>query len=159
VELVVVGVVLVVLLAAIAPRFNRTTQRLQAERTAFELAQLLRYAHGRAVAQGDVIVAAWDPQQRRVQLGAISGAEREQWPADCEAAAAPLVPARESSPVPAAVTVSLAREDRVVACVNFFPDGTSEPTTLHLLHEAHDYTVTVDGPTSQVVLTTRPLAR
>ena len=154
-----VAVVLVILLATVAPRFSQTAQRLDAERAAFELAQLLRYAHGRAVAQGDVIVMRWDAEQRRARLGEISGAEPSQWPTGCEETATPLVPSRESAAMPAAITVSLARDDHAVECVNFFPDGTSEPTTLHLLHAEHAYTLTIDESTSQVVLAARPAAR
>lgn len=159
VEIVLVAAVLVVLLVVTLPRFQATSQRLHAERSAFELAQLFRYAHGRAVAQGDVIVVTWDGDRRRASLGSLDGAEAATWPTDCSRQPLPLSPQLQSVTVPETITVNLVREDRAVTCVHFFPDGTSDPTTLHLMHRALDYIVTVYGPTSHVALATRPAAR
>ena len=158
VEIVLVAAVLVVLLVATLPRFQETSQRLHVERTAFEVAQLLRYAHGRAVSQGDVIVVTWDGDRRRASLGSLDGAEAATWPTDCSRQPLALSPPLQSVAVPETVTVNLVREDQAITCVNFFPDGTSDSTTLHLSHRALDYIVTVHGPTSYVVLATRPAA-
>jgi prepilin-type N-terminal cleavage/methylation domain-containing protein len=158
IEVSLVAVVLAVLVAATLPRFLATSQRLQAERAAFELAQIFRYAHGRAVAQGDVIVVTWDADRRRASLGSLDGAEPAAWPTDCSGQPLPLSPPVQSAPVPEAMTVSLVREGGAVACAHFFPDGTSDSVALHLIHRSLDYTVTVHGPTSYVVLATRPAA-
>ena len=159
IEIILVAAVLVILLVSTLPRFQETSQRLHVERTAFEVAQLLRYAHGRAVSQGDVIVVTWDGEGRRASLGSLDGTEPAAWPIDCSRQPLPLSPPLQSTSVPETVTVNLVREDRAVTCVNFFPDGTSDPTTLHLIHRALDYIVTVHGPTSYVALAARPAAR
>jgi type II secretion system protein H len=159
IEIVLVAVVLAILLAASVPRFQQTSHRLRAEQLAFEFAQLLRYVHGRAVAQGDVIVVTWDGDRRRATLGSVKGEEPAAWPTECTASPTPLSPALESTAVPTTITVSLVRHDRAVECVNFFPDGTSEATTLHLVHRGSDYTIAIDASTSRVFLSTRAAAR
>src|SRR3989338_7437801 len=68
VEVILVAVVLGMLMMVSVPRFQQTAQRLQTEQTAFALTQLLRYAHERAVAQGDEIIWVWDPETRQAHL-------------------------------------------------------------------------------------------
>ncbi|MBI1992245.1 MAG: hypothetical protein HYS71_03270 [Candidatus Omnitrophica bacterium] len=160
IEVVLVAALLALLLAGALPRFQATAQRLRAERAAFELAQLCRYAHERAVAQGDVIVLSWDAQGRRARLGSIAGQNPREWPADCTGEPAPLSPALESAVVPDVIAVQVVRDEQEVSCVHFFPDGTSDPTTFHLLQRGSaGYTITVDEPTSQVLLFPRSAAR
>jgi len=154
-----VATVLALLLVGAAPRFAETAQRLRVEQTVFEFAQLLRYAHARAVAQGDVIVMRWHGEHRRARLHVIVGQDPRAWPSDCAPDAAPLPAAPESPAVPAGVAVTWLHKDRAVDCVNFFPDGTSEPTSLHFVERGRDYTIAVDGSTSQAVVSTRAAAR
>ena len=62
IELILVSVVLSILLAAAAPRFQQTAQRLRAEQSAFECAQLLRMAHERAIAEGETLCGSGIPK-------------------------------------------------------------------------------------------------
>lgn len=154
-----VTVVLAVLLVAAIPRFQRTFQRLRAEQTAFEFAQLLRYAHERAVSQGGMMVVLWDAQARRAVLRVAAEPVLPDEPPACAEASTPLVPSVESAPVPSDISISIVREDQAGECVSFFPDGTSEPATLHIAQGGLDYTVTVDAATSQVRLSIGTAAR
>ena len=139
-------VVLAILLAASSPQFAQTAARMRTEQTAFELTQLLRYAHQRAVMQGQRVDLMWDAQTRRAQMTAPSGQ------------AAPPSEAREqrflsSTPVPSDITVHFPDP------VSFFPDGTSQPSTIEISHRSNVYTVQVDAATSQATLSTPPSAR
>jgi len=143
VELVLVAVVLAVLLTATVPGFRRTSERLRAERSAFELAQLLRLAHERAVTEGTETVWVWDAQRRRAYLE--SGR---------------MV---ESSTLPEGLSLLLDRTgpgaSGECSCVRFFPEGTSEPAALTLTSHDQAYTLTVDGATSHVLLAAGTPAR
>ena len=144
IELALVSVVLLILLAASIPRFAETAQRLRLERTAFELTQLLRVAHERAVAQGQPMLWVWDDETRSAHLEAVV----EGAPVRLEERMA------HSEPLMAGATLELLRDARPVACrcVNFLPDGTSEPTTIALAFGASRYTVTVHEATAQACL-------
>ena len=144
-----VAVVLALLLTASVPRFQQTAQRLQTEQTAFALTQLLRYAHERAVAQGNPIVWVWDGAGRRARVASVGDDGERQWLNEHVA---------RSRPVREEITVTLAREGAEVGDVTFFPDGTSQPATLQVAYRAFTYTVTVDAATSQVILSTNPSA-
>jgi Tfp pilus assembly protein FimT len=139
-----------ILLTATLPRFQQTAQRLGTEQAAVSLTQLLRYAHERAVAQGQPIVWAWDAQERRADLSAVGDDGRREPLA--ERAARTAVMGRE-------ITVHLTRDERQVEDVTFFPDGTSEPTTLQVAREPSRFTVTIDGSTGHVVLAVRNAER
>ena len=138
-ELVLVCVVLSVLLAASLPRFQQSVERLRLERTAFELAQLLRYAHERAVGQGVELLWQWDDAAQRARI-----------------TAPPPSPERlaESGRAPEGVAVTLVRDQQVVncRCIRFFPDGTTESTLVRLGSGRGDYTLQVNGATGQVRL-------
>ena len=154
VELVFVMVVLAILLVASLPRFTHTAARLRTEQAAFELTQLLRYAHERAVAGTQQIDWVWDEHERRAHLEF-----------------APDIPAQGNAPqrvdehlttgslVPEGVAVGLEREGNAVDRVRFFPDGTSETTAIQVGHDSERYVVNVDAVTSQAILTTGPVAR
>jgi len=138
-------VVLGLLLTASVPRFQQTAQRLHAEQTAFALAQLLRYAHERAVTQGNAMVWVWDAAARRARVASLGDdGQRQQWLSEHVA---------RSRPIRDDIAVSLIRGGAEVEAVTFFPDGTSEPTTLQVAHHAFNYTVTVDAATGQSHLT------
>ena len=146
VELVFVMAILGILLAASVPRFAQTSERLRLEQTAFQLAQMLRYAHERAVAEGREIVWQWDESGHRAQLyvmqddGLHSLEERFAM----------------SPPLPPWVSVSLERTgDAAVTGIGFLQDGTSEHTTITVAHGKEHYVVTVDATTGQAVLSAR----
>lgn len=150
IELVLVAVVLSILLAATAPRFSLTAQRLRVEQSAFELAQLLRAAHEQAVVGGRQTKWVWDADARRARVESSE-------PVDD----APVQPLMESAPLPEPIEVRLTRQGQSVdcGCVRFFPGGTSEPATLTLTAPSATYAATVDEATGQVVLTAGPAAR
>ena len=150
VELALVAVIIGILMAAVLPRFQQTTQRLHTEHLAFELAQLMRAAHARAVSESQDILWTWDEDAHRARIA----------PAD------PAIPpearaAIESSTLPAAAVVTLSRDATPVGCqcVRFFPDGTSETTTVSVGLQQSVYTLKVDEATSQVLLRAGRAAR
>lgn len=145
-ELVLVCVVLGVLLTASLPRFQQSVERLRLERTAFELTQLLRYAHERSVGQGAELLWQWDDAARRARITAPPPA---------------MEPVAESDRVPEGVTVTLVRDQRTVdcQCIRFFPDGTTESTLVRVDAHQRDYTLRVNGATSQILLAAGAPAR
>jgi Tfp pilus assembly protein FimT len=150
VEVILVAVVLVLLMVAAVPRFQETAQRLRAEQTAFELAQMLRYAHERAVTGGDAVTWVWDEEAGRASLELAAG--------DGESGL-PEASVMRSAPLAAGLSVRVMRDDQPVDHLRFFPDGTSEPAAVSVLRRDRVYTVSVDGATSQVLLSTGPAAR
>jgi type II secretion system protein H len=145
VEVILVAMVLGLLLTASVPRFAQTAQRLRTEQTAFALTQLLRYAHERAVIQGSPMAWVWDAQARRARVAKVEEDGQRQWLTEHVS---------RSRPVREDIAVALVRDGAEVEAVAFFPDGTSEPATLHVAHRPFSYTVTVDATTSQPVLST-----
>lgn len=145
IELVLVCVVIAVLLAGTAPRFSRTAERLRLEQSAFELTQLLRLAHGRAVTEGQAAQWSWNEATRRARVALIG-----------ETASA-----REASPLPGRATLRVVRGGQPVEClcVQFYPDGTAEETMITLSAETAEYIITVHAATSAVVLATGPTPR
>jgi Tfp pilus assembly protein FimT len=135
VELSLVAVVLAVVLAVSMPGLRRTAERLRAEHAAFELAQLLRLAHERAVTEGAETVWVWDARRRRVQLESTS-------------VQSSALPEELSLDVDSNASGSV--DD--CSCVRFFPEGTSESKTVTLAFRSQAYTLTVDGATSHVLL-------
>ena len=151
IELVFVALILGLLLASVLPRVQQSWAGLQAERTAFELAQSLRTARTLAVAQGRPVEWHWDAEARRVSLK-TAGAD----------GTSESVTGRLGRPrtIPDQVTLTVLQDEQGVAHVNFFPDGTSEPTTL-LISDATSprHQITVDETTSQVVVQPPPPPR
>lgn len=156
VEIVLVAIVIGALLVSSVPGFVRTMERLRAERSAFELAQLLRSAREQAVTGGDPVTWSWDPQTRRVRLEAIP--EGPQPPDPDEE---PADGAEESAALPEGLDVTLERAQDPVdcRCVRFFPDGTGESTTLVVTLNEHHYTITVQEATGQVGIRSGAAAR
>jgi len=157
IEVVLVSIVLVILLAASLPAFLSTSQRLRAEHAAFEFAQLLRYAHARAVSDDAVAVWTWDGQLRRAQVRVVPQTDGQ--PAECSAINPAAAPVAQSAPLPEELAVRIQLNDQPAACAGFFPDGTGDPVTVHLIQGARDYAITVHGATSQVVLAAGAAAR
>ena len=140
-----VAVVVVLLLVVSLPQFSKTSQRLQAEQVAFELAQLLRFAREQAITRGHVVVWVWNASARRARLEALDGTGQQVPIADRLA---------QSAVVPSDVTLRLTQDGAQTDAVKFFPDGTSQPTSLLVSSGATVYTVTVDVATSQVAVMT-----
>ncbi len=148
IELALIAVVLGVLLTAAIPRLSRSAQRLRVEQTAFELVHLLRAAHEQAVSLGVAMVWVWDAERLKARV--------QPDPDSTPDVGLPVGPSEilTGSPVPAGMSVQLTRNEATVECrcVRFFPDGTSEPTTLTVSLGDQTYTATVDAITSHVTL-------
>ena len=136
--------VLALLLTVSVPKFQQTALRLQTEQTAFELTQLLRYAHERAVVQGRPMVWVWDAPSRRARVASVGEDGQRQWLTEHVS---------RSRPVRGDIEVTLARDNAQVDAVTFSPDGTSEAATLRVDRAPFHYTVTVDATTSEPSLT------
>ena len=160
IELALVTVTVGILALAALPRFQHTAERLSAERSAFQVAQLLRYAHTIAVSQGRETVFAWDPDARTARVlvlefdpsgnATITQVEEHLAPRSLEAKEARLhiEPGNNALGCPLQQT-SLGEE-----CLHLFPDGTSEPATAALTLGAHAYAITIDEATSHVSVRT-----
>ncbi|PIQ84120.1 MAG: hypothetical protein COV75_03925 [Candidatus Omnitrophica bacterium CG11_big_fil_rev_8_21_14_0_20_63_9] len=171
-ELVIVTVVITILLSVTIPRFHHTTTRLRVEQAAFECAQLLRTAHARAVAESHQVVWVWDGTARRIQLYDVRSTAGERL------VGAPVGERLSASvPIDDSVEILVVRDEQALSCseagdptgcsacscIHFAPDGTAEdgtaaPVIVRLVSERRTYTVTVDAPTSQVALLSRPAA-
>jgi type II secretion system protein H len=135
IEVVLVTAVLAILLVAAAPQFQRTADRLRVEQAASELAQLLRVAHARAVAEGRELLWAWDERARRARVRVSEGEEL-----------------LAGSPIPEEISVRLTGSGGVseCACVHFLPSGVSEAATVSVASARHELALTIDEATSQV---------
>jgi len=150
IELVFVMAILGILLATSLPRFLRTADRLRTERAASELAQILRYAHERAVAEGREMVWRWDESAHRGWLESASDDGTFQ-PIEDRVSFRP--------PSGEVMVIALVRDGVPVDRVPFFPDGTSQQSTLYVSHGDDRYTVTVNEATGQTLFSARPPAR
>jgi type II secretion system protein H len=151
IEIVLVAVVLGVLMTASLPGFRRTAQRLRVEHAAFELAQLARLAHERAVAEGGEMVWTWDAERLRARVAAAE-----------EAAPGTEQAVRmESAALPAGADVAVMRgsEEAACRCVRFFPEGTAEGASVTVSVGDDVYTVMVDAATGQARLSAGAPAR
>ncbi|MBI4343222.1 MAG: GspH/FimT family pseudopilin [Candidatus Omnitrophica bacterium] len=153
-EVVLVSAVLVLLLVAASPGFQRAFQRLQAEESAFGFTQLLRAARDQAVFQGRTVAWAWEPSARRAQLYAVVAA------ADGTGSVAPLTGRAGSYAPTGPVLVTVTRDGEPVDCdcVRFFSDGTGEPAQVQLDYRGLLYTVTIDAATGAARLARGPAA-
>ena len=144
IELIFVTLVMSILLMSAAPRFHETTKRLEAEHTAFALAQQLRYAHTLAVANGQPVRWAWVAKQTtpHAELAIQTGAQGE---------FVPLAGRWSSSrPLPGGLSIQVTTQTSR-CCVTFLPDGTSDAATIILSGTPQwSYQIAVDEPTSQV---------
>lgn len=145
IEAVLVSLILVILVLATVPNFHRTARRLRLERSVFELAQLLRSAHARAVADGSEHTAVWERESRRLRLEHLTD---DGVPARVQGTAGASAPLMEG----ALLEVTLTKEGSRVpcGCVRFFPDGTSEAVTVTVQLDDRSYRMIIDGTTSQV---------
>ena len=134
------GIVIVLIL----PQFRSSWSRLQMEQTAFELAQTLRAARVVAITESQPVEWVWESEGRRVWLG------RSTEEGSLEPIAGRLGHVRR---VPEPVEVSVVRDEAPVDRVSFFPDGTSQATTLLVGNQAAPrYAISVDATTGQVAV-------
>lgn len=151
IELALITVIIGILLTAAVPRLQQTARRMRVEQAAYQLAQFLRAAHEQAVAGSQEVVWVWDADAGRARIG--PGAGR---------APSPGTPEPMTSPsFPSGLSVLLTRDGGAVECncVRFFPEGTSEPTTLTVRLQEQLITATVDDATGQVRLSPGTAAR
>jgi len=152
IEVVLIATIISILLVASLPRFHHTAQRLRVEQAAFGLAQLLRFSHELSVTEGTDVIWAWQGVERASRVWELAddqGLWRDRSPSRhatlAEGVSLAVGHGEPSLGCPEPLMASS-------ACVHFFPDGTSEPTTLTVRLDDHTYRVTVDGTTSEVLL-------
>ena len=120
------------------------------ERSASEVAQVLRYAHSRAVAENTGMLWRWNAQERKGALYSVTPDGTESAIADRFTAFQPVLPA---------VTVAFTGPDGPIDEVVFYPDGTAGAASFVLTHGSRTYTVKVDAATSQVLFTAGAASR
>ncbi len=155
IELVFVMVIVSILLASTAPRFHHTQNRLQTEQFAFQLAQLLRYAHERAVTEMQEVVWVWDEKERRLQLEVVR-ADQTSGQLVSETLEDRFT---IQEPLPDDLEILPTRHDVPVDRIRFFPDGTSERTSIKIQRDHAEYVVNVDPATSDAKVSARTAAR
>lgn len=135
------AVALALLLAGAVPHFAAAAGRLRMEQAAFGMARTLRSAHELAVTQERVVTWAWDEATRRARLAQAGEDGRVSWLTGAIG---------QTDVVPSALTVAVDfEESEEPGQLLFFPDGTSQPGTLHLSDARGGYTITVDATTGQ----------
>jgi len=155
IELIFVALVIGILMGAVVPRFRQGLGRLEAERVAFDLAQMLRVARTVAVTSGQPVAWTWDAGDR---AGTIVAGERSERSERSESRSWDEgVPRRGGGAakrytVPETVGLSLTRDHADVDRIQFFPDGSGEPTELVV---GGRYFVTVEGLTGHVTVQAR----
>jgi type II secretion system protein H len=157
IEVILVTILLAILLTTAMPKFQQTAQRLRLEQGTFELAQLLRYARERAIAEGRTMIWAWDHEARQasVQPEAEDGGD------GAAAEDQDAVRWTRSGRLPAGSAVAVAVGEVLVdcACIRFFADGTADPVEVAIVDGMLRLAITVKGPTGEVRVATGPLAR
>jgi prepilin-type N-terminal cleavage/methylation domain-containing protein len=142
IELVFVAIVLGVVTVSIMPRFQSRWQRLQEERSAFAVAQSLRAARSLAVSRSQPMAWVLDAEAGRMWIEQDDGSAKR-------------VAGRlgSSKRLPEAVTIQAVQDDKSVERIRFFPDGTTEATTLLIgtAQQPH-YRIAVDAVTGQVTI-------
>jgi Tfp pilus assembly protein FimT len=138
IELALVAVTLAVLLVSAVPHVRRGAANMQTERTAFQVAQMLRTARAVAISEGCAVdwVVGRDHNAQRVSLEL-----------DDSTCAGKTIPTRmaRTMVVPPPITVN------PIDRVRFSPDGTSQSTTIVVTDDTIPrYHITVDGSTSLV---------
>lgn len=146
-EIIIVGVILAILVAASVPRFQQSAEGLRAQQTALSFQQLFRYAHQRAAFSGTPVVWVWDQEAQRARLAVVD--ERgESWLTDRAATSRRLA---------SGLAVRVTREGASTERITFFPDGTCDPATMEITYRDRVYVVSLNAATSQISVTTEPL--
>ncbi len=137
-------VALAVLVVSAAPNLQRQWSRFQEEGVAFDVAQELRTARTLAIAQSQPVTWMWEATTRQRWLAIVQD-DGTVVPAPGRWGHRRVVPER--------VALSIARDEQPVQQITFYPDGTSELTTLSIgTGAAFHYTITVYEATGQVAL-------
>ncbi len=121
-ELVFVALVLVVLVTAVLPSFRRTWMGVEAERTAFDVVQLLRAGRVLAVNQAESVDWVWD------ETGHVYCVRK----AGDTCAAEPITSDRlgRIHTVPTDVVLTAIRDGTATDRIRFFPNGTAQDATV-----------------------------
>ena len=135
-----------VLMVAVMPNLRTGMTGLQAERSAFELAQQIRVARTLAITNGEAIDWLWDSGAHRAALQTQGSAT--EWPS------------RFKRPLQLAPELSLliCRDREPVSDIHFLPDGTSgssdhpnlSTTVILKRAERPRYQIVVDGASGRV---------
>ena len=148
-ELLVVALTLGLLVGLAAPRLRQSWVSFQTERTAFNIAQSLRAARTLAVTESQPVDWLWDQASRQFCLGSPEIA-------DC---AHPNRSDRfgHSHRLEPFLQLTITREDagehEPISRISFWPNGTSQATTILVSHEARArYQLTVESATGQVAV-------
>lgn len=151
IELAVVAAVLAIVTVSAVPHLQRGWVSAQTERTAFQVAQSLRAARTLAITGARMVDWIWDGEGRRVCVGSSDAA-------GCAAADSHDRLARPRR-VPSPLRLAVTHDGQAVSRVRFFPDGTSQSSTVVVNDAASPrYTIDIDGPTSQVAVHAATLA-
>lgn len=149
IELIFVMVILAILVGVSLPRFSRSYAHWQLERTAFDIAQQLRYAQAAAIAN-----------RKPVQCDVVEGVvacEHAVDPAAEPKPEAPQLPPRfaKGKAPPEGIAVAAQHPDGVEA-LRFYPDGHSDGGTIVVETEADapGYRIQVDPGTGDVSVRT-----
>jgi len=153
IELIFVAVTIAVLLAAALPRYGKTLTRLRAERAAFEIAQLLRYAQSSAVLR-----------QQTVQCGMVASGAGAQGPVRIVRLSVGDEPLRDrfasSAGLPQDLAITIESDEAPADQIWFFPNGSSEASRIIIAYdETHPYTITVDAATGRTAVLAGAAAR
>ncbi|MBI2885564.1 MAG: GspH/FimT family pseudopilin [Candidatus Omnitrophica bacterium] len=149
IEVVLVSATLAILVTGAVPRLQQTAHRLRVEQAAYTMAQSLRLARAQAVLQSRPLTWRWDANTHQTRIeSAAQGSDAEL--------------GRDGPPLSKNLSVQVTRQGVRAACdcLQMFPDGTSEATTLILQAEGLAYTITVDDTTGETRVTTgRPVSQ
>ena len=136
----------IAILAAVAmPRFGATFARLETERRASDVAQLLRVGQAAAVATARTVECRYDDSERQFVL------QQPALPASPGVAAQDAVVLRRSRVLPAEARVELLTPSSITGLF-FYPNGTSSGTTVVLTISTHVYHLEIDSITAVVTL-------
>lgn len=142
IELALVTVTIGVLMVSAAPHVRRGMENMQTERTAFQIAQILRTARTLAISEGCAIEVGGIEKDnaQHISLKWLP----EPTPATCSGK---VLPARMVRPVVVPPPITVKPIDRI----RFSPDGTTQSTTIIISDDTIPrYHITVDGSTSLV---------
>ena len=149
---------LAVLVAMAVPNIQRGWETLRADRTAFTIAQTLRTAHTLAVTQSHRVTWTWNADRHQVSLGIpSSGTSTAPSTSSDESSLKHLTRPLTIRDVPVTVQPGTGSSSVSADTVVFFPDGTSQTTTLLIGDPASPrYHILVDGTTGRVTVQAGP---
>jgi len=137
-----VTVVLAAIVTVTTPVLSSHMRRLEVERTALELAQVLRHGRARAVMHASPVVWRWNAQTRTGRLKETAEGKLQDVPGRFAA----------SGPLPVSYAVRVTSDTPPGDDILFRPNGTSESSMISLESSGHTYTLTVDAGTGHVAI-------